>query len=49
LVAPHVTALILSICTAAVLVAVVVADYVLGRQAAGGLAAASPDPGSALR
>ncbi len=38
LVAPHVTALVLSICTAAVVVAVVVADYLQARSAAGGRA-----------
>ena len=60
LVAPHVTALVLSICAAAVVVAAVVADYVLGAPAPGGAAGGgpavavgqvhpSPDPGSALR
>jgi low temperature requirement protein LtrA len=54
LVAPHVTALALSICAAAVVVVAVVADYVLrgpavGEPADGGPADTSPDPGSALQ
>jgi low temperature requirement protein LtrA len=49
-VAPHVSAVVLSGCAAAVVIGVVVADYLAGTPAAGsGVANAAPDAGNDLR